>query len=102
MALWTAASGMLAQSLGAKQEVPGTRAPARQQAGQTHAAAQKERSARFLTRRGIGTAQPVYPRSPAEMLAEARAQHRALVVHPGAQANPANTPLTAPWQPVGP
>lgn len=39
-------------------------------------------------------------RSAAEMLAEARAQHRALVVR--SQANPANTSLTAPWQPVGP
>src|SRR5271170_685925 len=129
MALWTAASGMLAQNLGATRAAPGTRAPVRKQTpAQRQGAAQKARSARFLTGRGInvdrrgigagsrgmGATQPemgavrrAYPDSAAEMLVEARAQHRALVVraltpHSGAQANPANTSFIAPWQPVGP
>jgi len=55
----------------------------------------------------MGAVRRAYPDSAAEMLVEARAQHRALVVraltpHSGAQANPANTSFIAPWQPVGP
>ncbi|HUB15787.1 MAG TPA: choice-of-anchor D domain-containing protein, partial [Acetobacteraceae bacterium] len=70
---------------------------------------QKQRSERFLARRGIATARQVYSRdgannrhgrSAAELLVEARAQHSALAA--AAQGGSGNTNLTAPWQPVGP
>lgn len=105
MALWTAAATSNAQTRKAE---PGVAAPV------TRAMKQKQRSARFLARRGIGQALQGsgrngantryelsrYARSPAELLAEARAQHYALAA--GTQGGSGNTNLTAPWQPVGP
>ncbi|HEX3473087.1 MAG TPA: choice-of-anchor D domain-containing protein, partial [Silvibacterium sp.] len=70
----------------------------------TQALRQKHRTRKFLAQRGIGQiqgARQVNQRSPAEMLAEARAQHFALAAHTQAAA-PAITVLTAAWQPVGP
>lgn len=79
---------------------PGVAAPV------TRAMKQKQRSARFLARRGIGQTlvspnrtSSRYGRSAAEMLAEARTEHHALAA---AQGSSGNTNLTAPWQPVGP
>jgi Abnormal spindle-like microcephaly-assoc'd, ASPM-SPD-2-Hydin len=62
--------------------------------------AQKQRSGRFLARRGIAQARQMSPRNAADMLAEARTQHRILAQQ--TQANSGDTSLTAPWQPVGP
>jgi hypothetical protein len=64
------------------------------------AAKQKRRSARFLAQRGIGRPGTL---SPAASLAAARAQYQRLQSHAIARiANSAATPLTAPWQPMGP
>ena len=84
---------------------PGVAAPV------TRAMKQKQRSARFLARRGIGQTlvspnrtssrygPSRYGRGAAEMRAEARTEHHALAA---AQGSSGNTNLTAPWQPVGP
>ena len=107
MALWTAAAASNAQAWKAE---PGVAAPVTRAARATRVVDQKQRSARFLARRGIGKTlvspnrtssryAPPYARSAAEMLAEARAEHHALAA---AQVGSGNTNLTAPWQPVGP
>jgi hypothetical protein len=102
VALWTAAAASNAQ---ARKAEPGVAAPV------TRAMKQKQRSARFLARRGIGQTlvspnrtssrygPSRYGRGAAEMRAEARTEHHALAA---AQGSSGNTNLTAPWQPVGP
>ncbi|MBV8672327.1 MAG: exo-alpha-sialidase, partial [Acidobacteriaceae bacterium] len=87
LGLWTAAS-LHAQSAAASQRLP-----------DSHAPLQKQRSGRFLSRRGIGS-QRAYSHNPAEMLAEARSQHQSMLVERDASGG--STSLTAAWQPVGP
>ncbi len=59
----------------------------------------KQRSARFLAERGVASSgpRPRYSRSPAQMLAQARAQYRNQ-----SQISAASAPQTPIWQPVGP
>jgi hypothetical protein len=88
LGLWTTAGNLHAQNLGARQSLR-----------DWHAPAQQRRSGRFLARRGVGPRRR-YSRNAAEMLAEARAQHRAMVVQ--RDTSGMSTPLTAPWQSLGP
>lgn len=87
--------------------VVGTQAQQATPASLGNALKQKQRSARFLARRGVAlSGRQRYARSAARMFSEAKVQHRAMAASARARAaatsGGGSVSLTGPWLPVGP